>query len=329
MDRERWARRNPWIEPSVSEAGTLLRPALRDARVLRVERVSGGLVHSNLRVTLDRAPFHVLLRLFQRDARRAHKEAALAALLEGHVPIARFLYFAESNPVTGTPYAVLEWVDGVQLDHACRDTEPARLNMLGVAVGDALAHIHAFRFDRAGFLAPDLSVPETIDLGRTGLLHFMRQCLRAGPGGERLGNGLTDRLFAFVEREAHRLDGWLGDPRLTHADCNPSNILLRPAAEWQVAAVLDWEFAMSGTSAFDFGNLLRQPLGDQAAFVDGLDAGYRRAGGMLPPNWQVIARIADLFAWSDLLGQRAADAALAEDARQAIVVLLEKPLLCD
>ncbi len=282
-------------------------------------------MHSNLRLTLDRPPGRVLLRLFQRDPRTARKEAALAGLLEGCVPIARLLYFADANPVTGGPYAVLEWVDGVQLDYASRDADPGTLNAVGVAVGDALAHIHAFRFDRAGFFAPDLHVADTIDLGRTGLLHFMHQCLRAGPGGERLGHALTDRLFAFVEREGDRLDAWLGDPRLTHADCNPSNILLRQIeADWHVAAVLDWEFALSATPAFDFGNLLRLPLGGQTAFVEGVATGYRGAGGTLPPDWRPIAHIADLFAWSDLLGQRDADAALAQDARQAIVALLDK-----
>ncbi|HEY6434467.1 MAG TPA: aminoglycoside phosphotransferase family protein [Acetobacteraceae bacterium] len=297
-----------------------------DAHVVSVERVSGGLVHSNLRLTLDRPPGRVLLRLFQRDPQRARKEAALAALLEGRVPIARFLHFADSNPITGGPYAVLEWVDGVQLDHLSRAADPATLNALGVAVGDALAHVHAFRFDRAGFFGPDLYIAETLDLGRTGLLQFMHQCLRAGPGGERLGHALTDRLFAFVEQEGQRLDGWLGDPRLTHADCNPSNILLRQiAADWHVAAVLDWEFALSATPAFDFGNLLRLPLGGQTAFVGGVVTGYGRAGGTLPAGWRPIARIADLFAWSDLLGQRDADAAVAQDARQAIVALLDKP----
>ncbi len=299
-------------------------PAIGDAHVVSVERVNGGLVHTNLRLTLDRAPGRVLLRLFQRDPRTARKEAALAALLQSRVPIARFLHFADNNPITGGPYAVLEWIDGVQLDHACRDADPATLDALGVAVGTALAHVHAFRFDRAGFFAPDLHVAETLDLGPTGLLQFMHQCLRAGPGGERLGHALTDRLFAFVEREGHRLDGWLGDPRLTHADCNPSNILLRQiAADWRVAAVLDWEFALSATPAFDFGNLLRLPLGGQTAFVEGVETGYRSAGGTLPPDWRPIARIADLFAWSDLLGQRDADAALAQDARQAIEALLD------
>ncbi len=89
-----------------------------------------------------------------------------------------------------------------------------------------------------------------------------------------------------------------------------------------VAAVLDWEFALSATPAFDFANLLRPPLGMRAGFAAALARGYRRAGGVLPADWQRIAQVADLFAWADLLGRRPFDAALAADARRVIGALV-------
>ena len=70
--------------------------------------------------------------------------------------------------------------------------------------------------------------------------------------------------------------------------------LWRPGTAWVVAAVLDWEFAFSGSPAIDFGNLLRPPLGERRSFVAALAAAYEAAGGRLPPDWQAIARIADL-----------------------------------
>jgi len=324
LNRARWTRRAPWIELDAAGAVDLLRPVIGAAEVISLRRVGGGLVHTNLDVKLTGPPGRVLLRLYQRDPDCARKEAALDAMVGGRVPTARFLHFSETSPVTGGPYAALQWIDGVQLDHAAQQADAAELRTLGAAVGDVLARIHAFRFDRAGFFTPDLRVATAIDFDGAGLLRFMHQCLREGPGGERLGAAVTDRLCSFVQREGHRLDAWLGDPRLTHSDCNPSNILVHcDAGRWRVAAMLDWEYALSATPAFDFGNLLRAPLGEQAAFVDGVADEYRAAGGVLPDDWRAVARIADLFAWADLLGRREADVALAADARRAILATLE------
>ena len=43
-----------------------------------------------------------------------------------------------------------------------------------------------------------------------------------------------------------------------HADYNGKNLLMQSTHEgWQVAAVLDWEFAFAGSPLFDTGNFLR------------------------------------------------------------------------
>ncbi|MBV8456026.1 MAG: aminoglycoside phosphotransferase family protein [Acetobacteraceae bacterium] len=322
--REGWIRKADWVALSHAEIAALLRPALGQVAIVAAARVSGGLVNTNLQVTLNKPSGRVLLRVFQRDPLQARKEAAIDRLIDGRAPSARFLYFSPSNPITGSPYAVLQWVDGIQLDHATRNADESTRWRLGAAVGEVLARIHSFRFPRFGFFTDDLEVPTAIDLDRDGLLWFMRRCLIEGPGGQRLGAVLTERLFTFVEREGSRLDAWLGEPTLTHADFNPSNILVhRDENGWRVAAVLDWEFALSATPAFDVGNLLRLPFGNWPEFVAGFERGYRAAGGELPGDWRLIAQIADIFAWVDLLGQRSKDAALAADAQRVIAATVE------
>lgn len=276
-------------------------------------------MNTNLKITLAGPPGAVLLRLYQRgtpETRRdiALREAALDRLVHPHVPTACFLHTAPDNRM---PHAVLQWVEGTRLDHAAPESDA----IIGAAVGQTLAAIHAFRFPRAGFFTPTLDVAHPIDLDAPALLHFMRHCLIENGGARQLGTELTDRLFVFVRQQGQRLDAWLGDPRLTHADCNGSNILI---AHNQVAAVLDWEFALSATPAFDFGNLLRPPLGNRPAFVHALEHAYRADGGHLPHDWQRIARIADLFSWTDLLGQHTNDPALAADARAMIAAIIDQ-----
>ncbi len=318
--REGWVRHAEPVSVSVEQAAALLRPALGDVLVRDIRPIAGGLVNTNLRVTLDRPAGTVLLRLITREPPQGRKEAALARLLAGRVPIARFLHLAETNPITRGPYAVLEWIEGERLDRAAARADAVTLDGLGEAVGAALARVHAFHFARYGFLTPDLRVPVAIGFDRAALLDFLHECLVRGPGRARLGVALTKRVLDFAAREGWRLDAWLDQPRLVHGDFNPSNILVRDGG---VAAVLDWEFALSATPGLDFGNLLRPPLGTRAGFAGGLARGYRRGGGVLPADWQRIARIVDLFAWADLLGHRPFDAALAADARRVIGALVE------
>ncbi len=70
--------------------------------------------------------------------------------------------------------------------------------------------------------------------------------------------------------------------------------------------------------AFDFGNLLRPPLGDVEAFEEATAKGYRLSGRKLPPNCRCIARIADLFAWAEFLDRPNLDAARIDGARKII-----------
>jgi aminoglycoside phosphotransferase (APT) family kinase protein len=263
----------------------------------------------------------VLLRLYQRDPVQAGKEAVLNRLVASRVPVAPFLYFGEDNPATGHPYAVMEWVDGERLETVMASLDDEALSTLGNCLGRTLRSVHSFIFDKPGFFGAALHVSEPIDLGRDGLLAYLRHCLVKGPGGQRLGQELTSELLAFVEREGRLLDNWPGAPCLVHADFNGSNVLVRQRTEGagrEIAAVLDWEFAFSGSPAVDFGNLLRPPLDTVRGFAEAVASGYRQAGGMLPVEWRRIAQVADLFAWADFLNRPEAGAALIEDAREVI-----------
>src|SRR5262249_23228828 len=134
------------------------------------------------------------------------------------------------------------------------------LARLGHALGQALAAIHSFGFDKFGFPDADLRIPEAIDLDRHGLVGYLEHCFVQGRRGARMGADLTAALLAFAAREGSRLDAWLGRSCLVHTDFNGSNILVRHrdgTPDWELAAIVDWENALGGTPAFDFGNLLR------------------------------------------------------------------------
>jgi aminoglycoside phosphotransferase (APT) family kinase protein len=315
--REGWQRGEGELTLDAAEVGRLVSEAIPKASVTAFRPAVGGLSNTNIEVELAQAPFRVLLRLYQRDRAAAQREAALSALvLKRAVPAPRFLHIGDRKV---RPYAVLEWIEGSRLETVAPGLADADLAALGRSLGQLLASIHGIAFERAGFFDARLAVAEPIDLGLAGLRGLLHRCLVEGAGGARLGSQLTAALLTFVERQGHRLDAWLGRPSLTHADFNGSNILLRRVgAAWEVAAVLDWEFAFSGSPAVDFGNLLRPPLGQRRGFTAALTEGYVGAGGWLPPDWHAIARLADLYAWADFLSRPAAGPALIEDARRMI-----------
>lgn len=316
--RESWSRPYPAVVLSPDQASALVRSLPGRPAVLRVTELSGGLANTNLRLDLDGPP-PVVLRLFQRDPAQATKERALHALAaERGLPAPRLLGSGD-DPATGLPFGLLEWIEGRQLDEAARGLDDVALLPLARSVGAALAAIHAVTFERTGFFDASLAVAEPVDAGGAGLIGFLRHVLVDGPGGDRLGRDLADRLVAFAEREAGLLDRWPGPACLTHSDFGGTNILVRPGPEgWAVAAVLDWEFAFAGSPFFDLGNLLRPPLGSRSGFADAVAAGYRAAGGDLPAEWRRMAALADLFSWAEFLTRPTVSDAVVATARQRI-----------
>ena len=317
--RDAWTRATPILEIDAEAAEVLVAPAFAGARVVEVAPISGGLANTSLRIGLAGREAPLLLRLYQRAPAEARKEWTLHRRLAGQVPVPGILHTAESNAVTEGPYAIVEWIEGAHLGRVAPDLAADARHDLAGDIGRVLASIHAITFPASGFLDADLNVSQPIDAGADGLEGFLRLCLVDGLGGDRLGRELTDAALAFARREGRRLDAWTRPARLTHADFNGSNVLVSERESgWRVAAVLDWEFAFAGAPFFDFGNLLRPPLGDLEGFAEAVAAGYAQAGGAMPEDWRELARIGDLTAWADFLNRADATPDVIADARRMI-----------
>ena len=318
--RETWYRSSPAVDLDLGQLTQLIRLAFPGARVIERTPTQGGFANANYRLLLADREAPLLIRFFVRDPRAAGKEFALNKLLVGRrLPVVPYLHVALDNPLTGHPYAIREWTDGERLEIVARDLAHAGIEQVGRAVGHVLAHIHAITFSEAGFLDLELRVAQPASIGRDGLVAFLRLCLLEGRGAQRIEPVLARSLIDFAEREGRILDDWSGDSCLVHSDFGGSNILLRrTGARWEVASVLDWEFAFSGTPFFDFGNLLRPPLGQRPGFEASVVAGYREAGGKLPNNWRQMSLLADLFNWADFLNRQQVSAAITADATARI-----------
>jgi aminoglycoside phosphotransferase (APT) family kinase protein len=306
--RDKWSRAQAVLEPRLSSIEALARLAFPAAEVTRVESTFGGLANTNFRLELSgpAGVRRVLLRYWQRDKQQAGKEIALLSFVAQRVPAPAVLASGDADPDFGLPFAFMQWIDGERLDALAPRLSRESLEEVGRRVGGALAAIHGFAFHRQGFFGADLVPHDNLDMDMNGLMAWLDHCLREGPGGERLGAALTGALLDFVARDGHMLgSAWATQPTLTHSDFNGSNILVRgdPKGSWRISAILDWEFAFAGGPSFDFGNLLRPPLGDDSSFISAVIAGYEAAGKELPEDWVKISRLSDLLSWVDFVSQ--------------------------
>jgi len=313
--RQGWGRGSATLQVSPEALAALAAELFEGAQITDAQMLSGGLANTNIRLDLDRSPGSVVLRLAQRDPDGLAREAALLRLAaERGIPAAPLLHVETDPARLGAPFLVLGFVEGVMLETALAGADDSKVADLGYAVGELLAAVHAVRFETAGFLDADLAVATPIDAGAAGLRAFAAAMAENPVVAERLGGARLTRLMAVLDDQAPRLDGWQGAPCLAHSDANGSNILVTDAGtHWCVAALLDWEFAFAGSPFFDLGNAIRPPVGDNAMWLAGIDAGYRTAGGTLPADWPDLARLADLTAWLDFTGRAEATPALIAD----------------
>ncbi len=308
--RRQWGRATPEIAATRADIIRLVAPVTGGAAVTGSARLQGGLANTNLLVTLAGRDHPIVLRFHQRDPTAGQREAAIAARV-GLAP--RVLHTGDDARLGA--YSVLEWADGRRLE----TLPPAEQAALAVAIGRALAGIHAQRFPAPGFFGPDLGIATPLPTGGAALTDYLRHCLIDGAGGARLGAGLAADTVAFAKAHAHLLDRWDGPTVLVHADFNGSNILV---ADGRISAVLDWEFAFATMPFIDFGNILRPPFGDLAGVEAAIADGYRQAGGILPANWRQLSLLVDLLAWADFANRpRVTDALLADAATMIRLIM--------
>jgi aminoglycoside phosphotransferase (APT) family kinase protein len=238
----------------------------------------------------------VLRRYLQRNT--CAVETALAGRLAGLVPVAEVVAADPDGSAAGEPVMLSRFVPG---DLVSTVLGSPGADGLGRATGAVLAAIGTITFPRAGFFSgPDL-IPRSAE-GPSDLMSFVDRCLRTGN---------ADRVFTPAEQEALRqhasqagalLGAVDGSRQLVHSDFNPKNLLATSQhGTWSITAVLDWEFAFSGSPLCDIGNMLRFRGELPEAFADGFITGYRDAGGVLPGNWRELSQALDLFALADFL----------------------------
>lgn len=295
----RWVRSEPRRVIPAEEAERMVRYAFPQGRIIRVQPLAGGLRNGNFKLTLDSTTEPIVLRVYEHDASLCQKEADLIRLIGGLVPVPEVI-LAEPARDDHRSFMLQRYVEGPTLRQLVRNARSEEVAEAARSVGETLAAIGAVTFANPGWLAPG---PTVTDLpGSDPMPRFVDQCLASPMLRKRVPAELRDKTRLAMWSHATALRGAAGETSLVHGDFGGRNLIVRQlAGRWVVAAVLDWEFAVSSSPLADIGHLLRYERSGRPAVEPHFHAGYLEGGGRLPPAWRRLATLVDLVALCEAL----------------------------
>ncbi len=276
--------------------------AFPGCRVVASKLLAGGLRNANFKLQLDLTPEPLVLRIYEHDPSLCQKEIDLMDLVRGAVPVPEVIHAEPNGCEDLPPFRLTRWVDGITFRDLKRGGDAEAIAQAAHAAGETLAAIGLFSFAKSGWIAPGPAVSSPLLAGADAMPRFIDLCLATQNLQQRMAEEWRDRAHDLVWSWAPRLAALDGETRLVHGDFNKRNLLVRcTAGRWNVAAVLDWEFAVSGSPLADLGTFLRYERTARPLVEPHFSAGYLRAGGRLPQDWRRLARLLDLAALCESL----------------------------
>ncbi|TMW70352.1 phosphotransferase family protein [Alteribacter natronophilus] len=286
--KQGWERMNGLEPLSLKDAEKTVRIIKPDAVAVCAIPLETGLSSSNYRIELDDGA-KVVLRL-PRNSGLLEKEEAIHGLLAANTTVPWFR--------TAGQAALLEWKDGILLRDVLE--QGSDLMDAGRSAGQTLGGLRkAAAFNEEGDLTADLEVGFRFSLTPDFFKETIEYFFSTGKAGSHMEPGLAEEVKRFAEANGYLLEKDDTGAGLVHGDFNGLNILMEGS---NVSAVLDWEYAMSGSLYIDIGNMIRyDTYPGFELFEKGMIEGLERTGFHLSGDWKQLARIADLVSLCSML----------------------------
>ena len=268
-------------------------PKIADAQVL-----SGGLINTNIKIEFSSHQPPVVLRLYQGDTGVCLKESAVLRLIHSTVPVPEVIH-VEPNGINGSrPFCILEFVNGMTFQQLKQTRDIEAIHQTAASVGKTLARIGKYQFLKPGLLQTDLKNQLTADgygEGPDPIPRLLDLFLQSEELQRRLDGSFRQQLHIFIWSWASQLRELNNEVHLVHSDFGNRNLLVDCINGcWQVVAVLDWEFSLSGSPLLDVGHFLRYDRGGVSLLEPFFSRAFVEFGGVLPEDWRRISRVLDL-----------------------------------
>lgn len=298
----RWIRSEPRRSLPAPDLDRLLHHALGNCTVVEVQPLTAGFRNANFKLHLDGGAGCIVVRIYEQDPSLCRKEIDLLRVVGATVPVPQVI-FAEPAGLDGLPpFALMQFVEGISFHDLKRSRDHQAIAQAAFSVGETLAAIGRITFPKSGWLAPGPTVTVTLLDGADPTPRFVDLCLASPNLQRRMSRELRDRVSALLWSTAQQLAELDSQASLVHGDFGKRNLLVQcNGGQWSVAAVLDWEFAISGSPMADLGHFLRYERAARPCAEPHFSSGYLHAGRSLPPEWRLIARVVDLTALCESL----------------------------
>jgi aminoglycoside phosphotransferase (APT) family kinase protein len=267
--------------------------------VKNLEVLSGGFINTNIKVEFAHYE-PVVIRLYRNGAEVCRKELALHDLLSRTIRVPRILHVESDGIEDSPPFLISEFVSGSTFQQLKRTNDLKAIQQASYSVGATLAAVGRFKFEKPGRLeveehAPALTVGEKFIEGPDQIARLMDTFLASANCERRAGAKLMQRLHDYAWSWSSRMPDLEESPCLVHGDFGNRNILVHHEnCKWVVGAVLDWEFAFSGSPLIDVGHFLRYERRNAPLREPHFSHGFDEHGGQLPDNWRELAKVIDL-----------------------------------
>ncbi len=262
-----------------------------------VRSLTGGRRNANFKVRLDTGTDWFVVRIYEHDASLCQKEVDLIRLISGSVSVPDVIYAEPGGLENLSPFVVMRYVEGITFRELKHSGNPEEIAEAAFSIGETLAGIGRFKFPKSGWLAPGPTVTKPLLEGIDASPRFVDLCLASTNLQRRMNEGLRDRVHSLVWSRAASFAAVDFETSLVHGDLGKHNLMVgRDLGRWRVAAVLDWEFAVSGSPLIDLGHFLRYERAARPFAEPHFSQGYRHAGGTPPDDWRGMARVVDMTA---------------------------------
>ncbi len=292
----------------------MIRQAFPRHRLAEAQPLDNGLRNTNLKLRFESLCDPVVLRIYEHDTSLCQKEFDLLPFVASSVPVPEVIHAAPQGLEELPPFALMKFVEGISFRELRRGGDTGAIAQASFSAGETLAAIGRIRFPKPGWIrpGPDIGVP--LLEGLDPIPRFIDLCLASDNLKSRLPADLRDRIHELVWAAKHALAALGAQTHLVHGDFNKRNLLVRrEVGEWKVVAVLDWEFAVSGSPLMDLGNFLRYETADHPCVEPHFSSGYLHGGGLLPPDWGRLARLIDLTAVCPILASESPPDSVSEE----------------
>lgn len=300
--KDDWERVVPPRSLDPGQISKIIDSVFHGKRVVAFERIGTGLSNSNYKILIEGDVDPLVLRVYEGEKAVALKERSIVDLVRKTVPVADHIYTDIDCTLIDKPWAILEWKEGSLLSELLKAGNPPDVASSASSVGKVLAEIHKYGFSNSGFFGEYLEIDDPLILDGEQFLSLIRDFLK-NTCGTFLGEPLKHKVWSFCRENRNLLSENGEGPVLVHSDFNGLNIMMRRApAGMLVSAVLDWEFAFSGSRYADIGNMLRYEEVN-SFFEKHFIESYEKHGKVLDDNWRLLSRLQDLIALCDLLNR--------------------------